>query len=292
MTVPSEEIAALLAVPPEEFVATRTARVKELKAEGDKDLAGALGTVRKPLRLVWIVGELARRHPDVAASAADVAAELEEAQGGGGSVRPLLKRFRDVVTQVVELADDLDGTVDRLEVGLALREVLADADARAAWLGGYLLALPGDDEDDAVTVAPSATTTPAKRAPRRATGTTAAKGTSAADAEEAAARAAEEARQAHAAAVAAATATVEEADGAVADAEATRDEAAEEVSALEEQLEELQVKVAAARAGLTDAQSSLDDATAAADEARQTLADVEASDPDGPPGPRRRRRRR
>ncbi|HEX7131880.1 MAG TPA: hypothetical protein VF228_04860, partial [Iamia sp.] len=158
-TIAPDEVTTLLAVPPEEFVAARTARVKELKAEGRKDEAAALAKLRKPVRLVWILGELARRHPDVASTAAEVAEELEEAQAAGSGVRPLLKRFRDVVGQVAELADEIEGTVDRLEVGLALREVLADPDGREAWIEGRLLALPGDEEDEAP---------PDELAPRRA----------------------------------------------------------------------------------------------------------------------------
>lgn len=141
------EVAALLALPPEEFVAARTARAKELRAEGRRTEAAAMAKLRKPLRLVWVLGELARRNPEVAEAAADVAAQVERAMAAGaGGVRPLLAAFRDVVAEVAGLADDLDGTVDRLQVGLALREVLADPDARRAWVGGWLLAMPGDDD--------------------------------------------------------------------------------------------------------------------------------------------------
>ena len=83
---------------------------------------------------------------EVAAAAAAVAEQVEEAMGGGGGVRQLLTRFREVVGEVAALADKLDGTVDRLQVGLALREVLGDPAAREAWVEGRLLALPGDED--------------------------------------------------------------------------------------------------------------------------------------------------
>lgn len=244
-----DDVAALLAVPPEEFVAVRTARVKELKAEGRKEEAAALGKVRKPLRLVWIVGEVARRNPDVAGAAAGVAEELEEAQSGGGGVRPLLKRFRDAVGQVAELAGDVEGSVDRLEVGLALREVLADPDAREAWLEGRLLHLPGDEEDDA----------PADElAPRRAKKAAAKEKAAKASAEDAAERKArEEAEAVRKAAEEEVAAAAEE----VATATTARDEAAEAVADLEQQL--------------ADLQAELDEARTTAEAADEALADAE-----------------
>jgi chromosome segregation ATPase len=257
-----DDVAALLAVPPEEFVAARTARVKELKAEGKKDEATALGKLRKPVRLVWIVGELARRHPDVAGAAADVATELEEAQAGGGGVRPLLKRFRDVVGQVAGLADEIEGTVDTLEVGLALREVLADPDAREEWLGGRLLALPGDDDEEEGS--PPAD----ELAPRRAKKQAAAEE---AEKESAAERREREKREK---AQRAADAEVEKAQAAVDAAGAARDEAAATLADLEEQLAELEAKVADVRTAVETAEAKATKAEedlAAATEARAAL---------------------
>lgn len=250
-----DDVVALLAVPPEEFVAARTARVKELKAEGKKAEAAALGKVRKPVRLVWIVGELARRHPDVAGSAAEVAEELEDAQAGGGGVRPLLKRFRDVVGQVAALADEIEGTVDTLEVGLALREVLADRRGREEWLAGRLLALPGDEDDDGDEDAP-----PDELAPRRA--------------KKAADKAAEKGDAATRKKREKAEKEVEKAEAAVADASAAHGEAATTLADLEEQLAELEAKVEAARTAAEDAGSTLaaaEEALAAATEARAAL---------------------
>lgn len=249
-----DDVAALLAVPPEEFVAARTARVKELKTDGHKDEAAALARLRKPVRLVWVVGELARRHPDVAGAAAEVAEELEEAQASGSGVRPLLKRFRDVVGQVAELADEVEGTVDRLEVGLALREVLADPGGREAWIEGRLLALPGDEDDEA----------PADElAPRRAAKKAAARKGAAKDGpdDEAEQRAREEAEARRVAEEAVAATEAE-----VAEATTARDGAASALADLEEQLAALEARVAEARASVEEA----DTAVAAAQERHAT----------------------
>ena len=244
-----DDVAALLAVPPEEFVTARTARVKELKADGRKDEAAALAKLRKPVRLVWVVGELARRHPDVAGAAAQVAEELEEAQAAGSGVRPLLKRFRDVVGQVAELADEVEGTVDRLEVGLALREVLADPAGREAWIEGRLMALPGDEDDES----------PADElAPRRAAKKAAAKkrsGQAEPDDAEAERRAREEAEARRVAEEA-----VAETEGEVATATAARDEAASVLADLEEQLAALETRVVEARASAEEADTAVAEA--------------------------------
>lgn len=278
-----DDVAALLAEPPEGFVAARTARVKALKAEGRKEEAAALGAMRKPVRLVWIVGELARRHPDVAATAAEVAEELEEAQAGGGGVRPLLKRFRDAVTRVAELADEIEGTVDRLEVGLALREVLADPDAREEWLGGRLLALPGDDDADAEEPAAR----PARRAPKKAS-----KKATAAPKDEVAERRAQE--EAAAEARRAAEEEVAGAEAAVAEATTVREEAAAALSDREDHLTALEAQLAEARAAVEEADAALATAESALTEAESahTAATEALAALDPPPHRSRRRPRR
>lgn len=130
LDVPAEEVAALLAVPLERFVEVRTARVKALKSDGRRAEATALGRVRKPTKVVWAVGEVARRHPEVAAEAAAVAAALEEAQAEGGAVRPVLRRFREVVAALGPLAEETAGPDLAGQAGLALRAVLADPPRR------------------------------------------------------------------------------------------------------------------------------------------------------------------
>lgn len=159
--VPVDELVALLSMPPEEFVSARTARAKELRAEGRRDDAAALVKLRKPVRLVWAVGEVARRDPASAAEASAVAGEADEAMAGRGDVRIVLERFRSVVRRVADAGTELQGAVDRAEFELALREVLADPVARAAWEQGRLLRLPGGVSAPADELAP-------RRARRRA----------------------------------------------------------------------------------------------------------------------------
>lgn len=282
--VAPDDVRALLAVPLEEFVAARTARVKELRAEGRRDEAAALAKLRKPARLVWIVGELARRHPDLAATAAAVAEDLEAAQAGGGAVRPLLTQFRDVVGQVAERAAGIEGVVDRLQVGLALREVLADRDARDAWTDGRLLDLPGVDGEDAPTDELAA------RRAQKAAATTVARGRAApaGDGEAAAEarataerRAAEEAEAERRAAEEVVAAT----EAAVAEASSARDAATAALAELEEQRARLEARVDQARQAVDQAEGDL----AAAGE-RHATARAALDDLGGPRSSGRRRR--
>jgi hypothetical protein len=161
--VPRTDLVALLSVPPEEFVAARTARVKELRTEGRRDEAAALARVRKPVRLVWAVGEVARRDPELAIEAAAAAVEAEAAMAGNGDIRAALARYREVTGRVSAASGKIDRAVDRASLELALRQVLSDPAARTAWLEGWLVELPTEGS------APDEGSAPADElAPRRA----------------------------------------------------------------------------------------------------------------------------
>jgi hypothetical protein len=140
--VPVDEVVALLSGAPETFVAGRNARVKELKAGGDKELAGLVAKLRRPSQLVWAVGDIARRDPDLATEAVEAARAAEEATTGAGDIRGALESLREVVGRAAA-SGAADGGVDRPAIALALREVLVDPDARRAWAGGWLLQMPG-----------------------------------------------------------------------------------------------------------------------------------------------------
>jgi hypothetical protein len=260
--VPDQEISDLLAEPLDRFVDARTARVKALKAAGQPDVAKALAKVRKPPVLVWAVGELARRHPDEAAEAAAVAADLEEATTGGeGDIRALLTQFREAIASLMQRADALQ--VDGSQVGLALRSVLGDADAREAWVEGRLLALPeqggfGGPADLAAFATTPKPTTPS-RPERAAVKRSAAKpraGRDEADVaaerraqEEAEQRAEEEAARQHR------QEAVDRASERLAAARSRREEAAGAVEALEARLADLQEELDGARSALEAAGS-------------------------------------
>lgn len=143
--VSDDELVALLAVSLDTFVAERTARVKALKADRRKEEAAALGKVRKPSRLVWALGEVARRHPDEVTAVTVAAGDVETAQSGaGGSMREALSQLRQGLAGIVARATEVERALDEADITLAVRSVLADPDARQAWIDGLLLALPSE----------------------------------------------------------------------------------------------------------------------------------------------------
>jgi hypothetical protein len=143
--VPAAELVALLSVPPQEFVTTRAARVKALRSEGRRVEATALSKVRKPSRLVRTVGEVARRDPELARTAARAAEQVEAAMAGRGDVRSAFDQLREVVGRMSRVGRAIDATVDRAAFELALRQVLSDVTSRTAWEQRRLLELPNED---------------------------------------------------------------------------------------------------------------------------------------------------
>lgn len=137
--VPVDELRQLLAEPLDRFVAVRNARVKALRAEGHREAAALLASVRKPSRLTARVAVLARADPDAAAGAVQAAEDLEAAQEGDGDLREAMAAVRPAIDAVLRSASALD----RVDLGFPLRTVLADPEVRQAWLDGILLRLPG-----------------------------------------------------------------------------------------------------------------------------------------------------
>ncbi len=128
----------------DDFLATRTERVKQARAAGDRDLARRINGLRKPTVAAWLVNQLVRGRPTDAAALADVATRLGEAhrQGTGDELRAagqdrrellhrLDVRLRELAKEAgVHLGADAAGQIDTtfqaaLVDPAALREVLA-----------------------------------------------------------------------------------------------------------------------------------------------------------------------
>lgn len=62
MATDSDEIDELFEVPLAEFTAKRTELARELKSQGDTELAAEVAGMRKPTVPVWLANQLARRH--------------------------------------------------------------------------------------------------------------------------------------------------------------------------------------------------------------------------------------
>ena len=78
----------LYAVRPEEFVAARSALVKQLKADGRKDDAAAVAKLRRPSVAAWALNQVAREHPELVAAAIDAGEQLRAASDAAVAGRP------------------------------------------------------------------------------------------------------------------------------------------------------------------------------------------------------------
>ena len=138
---------ALYALPAEDFVAARDARAKQLRADGDRDLAGEVAALPKPTVAAWLLNQLARRRASAVEQLVGLGAELREAQQNldGDQMRALNRQRQQVVRafarQVAELGAELGRPVsgpvaDQVEE--TLRAAVADEEAGEALLSGRL----------------------------------------------------------------------------------------------------------------------------------------------------------
>jgi hypothetical protein len=130
-----EIVAELLAVPPAEFTATRTARVKALKADGDTELAAAVAKLRRPSVTTWAVNAAVRADTAGATALVDAVHALQ----------------RPGSTDVREATRDLDSALDALvaAASTALTEIgtKPTADRRAEIRDALRTAALADDTD-------------------------------------------------------------------------------------------------------------------------------------------------
>ncbi len=90
----------------EDFVATRTARVKQARTEGDRPLADLIGSLRKPTVAGWLTNQLVRSHRDEMDLLLDLGRELRDvmADVGGAELRDLTKQRYQLVSALVQAA--------------------------------------------------------------------------------------------------------------------------------------------------------------------------------------------
>ncbi len=142
-----EEAEALYALSVEEFTGARDARVKDLRASGEKELAGAVKALRRPTVAAWAVNLLVRQREDLVRQVLAIGDSLREAQSGleGDALRELSKQRRQVVAAVVTTARQLahdegvrltDPVVE--QVTATLQAALSDPDAAERVLAGCL----------------------------------------------------------------------------------------------------------------------------------------------------------
>src|SRR5262249_61121079 len=88
----------LYALPPGDFTAARDERAAQARAAGDRDLARAIGGLRRPVVSAWLVNRLARAAGDQLAELVALGESLRQAQQdlAGGRVRELSAQRRQL----------------------------------------------------------------------------------------------------------------------------------------------------------------------------------------------------
>jgi hypothetical protein len=137
----------LYALSPGDFTAARDEQVAQARTSGNRDLARAIGALRRPTVSAWLVNQLAREAGDQVGELLALGESLRRAQQdlAGEQVRELSAQRRRLVAALVTEAKRLaerDGRAVGLqverEVEATLQAALADADAAAAVRAGCL----------------------------------------------------------------------------------------------------------------------------------------------------------
>jgi len=306
----------LYALSPGDFTAARDERAAAARAAGDRDLAEAIGGLRRPVVSAWLVNQLAREARDRVAELVTLGESLRQAQQdlAGERVRELSAQRRTLVAGLVAEAKRIaarDGRpaglqVER-EVDATLQAALADAGAAAAVQAGCLaspLSYAGLGVGDAASVAtrgrrpapardkperkparPRAGTkrpreTPAEREARQATEQAERQARqAAAEAERRANKIAEAQRAVSQATetLADATAALDQAEQKVISARAAQESARQQVERLDKELSLAVAEESRANRAVRDAQRGKEAADRAADAAKRQLARAETA---------------
>ncbi len=96
----------LYALAPPEFIAVRTARAKQARSDGQRQLAEQIQALRKPTTAAWIVNQLSRHHREEIHSLLDLGDELREVMAdlGADEMRELTKQRYRLVSALVQQA--------------------------------------------------------------------------------------------------------------------------------------------------------------------------------------------
>lgn len=257
----TEILRRLLRVPPTQFVAERNRIAKDLKAEGERELAEAVSAVRRPGVSDWALDVTAAEHSDDVAELVEAANEVLDSQEAAmegrdaGDLRVRLKLLRVCTATVAGLASGVAERFEQTGTGSSasditsrLTEIAANRDAISLLARGLLGA---EDPGAADPFGIAAASTPARSKKRSATktATKAQRDRALADATKALASA--------------------EADAATAERAAAKQEAA--ITKLEAKVADAAAKLEALRADLATASAELDARRTAADEAHRSV---------------------
>jgi hypothetical protein len=273
----------LYALSPSDFTAARDERVAQARTSGNRDLARAIGALRRPTVSAWLVNQLAREAGDQVGELLALGESLRRAQQdlAGEQVRELSAQRRRLVSALVTEARRLaerDGRVAGLqverEVEATLQAALADADAATAVRAGCLASplsyagLGVGDEAGAVSWqrAPAREKAPEGAAEKKAPATRKAPRERASPRRGAETAAERETR------LAAAEAGLAEAEARFTSARGAQESARQQVERLDKELSLAIAAESQANRAARDAQRGKEAAARAADEAKRRLA--------------------
>ncbi len=283
----ADELYALL---PQDFTGARNARAKAARSAGHRDLAAAVGALRKPSTGAWVVNLLVRSRSDLVDQLLELADALRSAQEtlSGPELRALSAQRHRVIASVVGEARKLaasEGTrvsdaVER-ELESTFDAAMADPEAAEAVRSGRLtsaLSYAGLGSAPATAAAPAPREAPKAKPPTRR-----AKGDERTDAEarrrerDQARRAAEQAVRDAQDALAEATRSSDEAAAEATDASDHHDEVQRRVTDLQRQLEDAQQEAVAAAGRVRETSRAAKRAEHAAEQAQRRVDSARAA---------------
>ncbi|MGW0181428.1 hypothetical protein [Nocardia sp. NPDC003345] len=120
-----EVAAGLYGLAPGEFVAARTERARAATAAGDRELAAAIGALRKPTVAAWAVNALVRAVPDEVDALLGLGEQLRTAQRelSGDRLRLLTRQRRQVVDALTARAGEVAAERGQPVSAAVLRQV-------------------------------------------------------------------------------------------------------------------------------------------------------------------------
>ena len=124
----------LYAVPPDEFVGARDAAVAAARERGDRDLAKAIGRLRRPTKAAWLANLLARHRSAQLEGLLSLAAGLADAQRtlDGTALRQLSSKRHQLVAAMAREAGRLAQEAGDPAAESVLRELQGILDAAMA----------------------------------------------------------------------------------------------------------------------------------------------------------------
>jgi hypothetical protein len=140
----------------EDFLPTRTSRVREARAAGDRELATRIGALRKPTVGAWLVNQVVWRYPDRLAELTSLAERLravhqhgdgERIRAAGRERQALLRSLDAVVREVASEAGLRLGAETVNQVTTTFQSALVDPAALRAVRSGRLAATVEQDAD-------------------------------------------------------------------------------------------------------------------------------------------------